>query len=272
MANSSTKLLRAGAHFGDVRHLREVAGLILAESRYAPHLTTPLHAHEAASLTLVIRGGYRERFPTRTFDCVPGKILFRPPGQPHSDQMSNGGAHCLMVEFPQSWQERLHQAGFKIKGASQLPGVFHAVAQLRRELDTNDDATPLAVESLVLDLICSCMRQKLNTNSKPMWITRLHDRLESEFERRISLSELAGECGHHPAHVARTFRAHYHCTIGEFVRRRRIAHACERIAAGDPLSSVALDAGFANQSHFSRVFKTIIGTTPREYRECSRKD
>jgi AraC family transcriptional regulator len=52
------------------------------------------------------------------------------------------------------------------------------------------------------------------------------------------------------------------------VRRLRIEEAARRFAAGAvPLVEVALDAGFADQAHFSRVFKQVTGLTPGEYRK-----
>jgi AraC family transcriptional regulator len=67
--------------------------------------------------------------------------------------------------------------------------------------------------------------------------------------------------------MAAQFRAYYGCSIGEFVRRRRIDFACEQIRAGErSLLDIALEAGFVSQSHFSRVFRTATGMTPREYR------
>jgi AraC family transcriptional regulator len=68
------------------------------------------------------------------------------------------------------------------------------------------------------------------------------------------------------AHLARAFRKYFGYSIGEYVRRRRVLFACEHIAAGEPLSQVAIDAGFANQPHLSRTFKAITGISPGEFR------
>ena len=68
-------------------------------------------------------------------------------------------------------------------------------------------------------------------------------------------------------HLARLFRERYGYSMGEFVRRRRIAWACGQLAGSDrTISAIALDAGFADHAHFTRTFHRITGCTPRWYR------
>jgi AraC family transcriptional regulator len=74
----------------------------------------------------------------------------------------------------------------------------------------------------------------------------------------------------HPGYLASAFRRHFGCTIGEFVRRQRIALACRALTDGDaPLADVAIEAGFADQSHFTRTFKRQLGMTPAAYRKTT---
>ena len=57
------------------------------------------------------------------------------------------------------------------------------------------------------------------------------------------------------------------CTVGGYVRRLRIDWARERLAQrGAALVDVALDAGFADHAHFTRVFHRETGMTPSGYR------
>jgi AraC family transcriptional regulator len=95
----------------------------------------------------------------------------------------------------------------------------------------------------------------------------LRDRLDGP----PSLGELGETVGVHPAYLARAFRAHYGFSVGEYSRRLRLAWAAEELSRGEaPLAEVAANAGFADQSHFTRVFKQHVGTTPARYREQTR--
>jgi transcriptional regulator GlxA family with amidase domain len=63
--------------------------------------------------------------------------------------------------------------------------------------------------------------------------------------------------------VARGFRDHLGCTVGDYVRRLRVRCASELLTSTTiPLSDVAMRAGFFDQSHMTRVVKQFLGVTP----------
>jgi AraC family transcriptional regulator len=77
----------------------------------------------------------------------------------------------------------------------------------------------------------------------------------------------------HPTHLARAFRARHGVSVGEYGRRVRVAWASAELAASDrPLAMIAAQAGFADQGHFTRLFRRYVGTTPSRYRELTRRD
>ncbi|MBA4183537.1 MAG: helix-turn-helix transcriptional regulator, partial [Acidobacteria bacterium] len=71
----------------------------------------------------------------------------------------------------------------------------------------------------------------------------------------------------HPVHLARTFRRSYGYTIAEYVRRLRVDFACSALASSnESLAEIAVNAGFSDQSRFSKTFKRLTNLTPAEYR------
>ncbi len=88
----------------------------------------------------------------------------------------------------------------------------------------------------------------------------------------ITIEDLADQVGLSASYFSRAFRA----TFGEapyvHVLRRRIEHACDlMLATPDPLSQIAIDCGLADQSHFTRLFRRFIGTTPHAWRRARRQ-
>jgi len=60
--------------------------------------------------------------------------------------------------------------------------------------------------------------------------------------------------------------------VGDYVRRLRVDYAAYQLSqTDDPLSEIAAAAGFADQSHFSRTFSGIMGSTPSRYRAMLRR-
>ena len=261
--------LPPGAHFGQLKQIRDFGGLIMAQSHYAPRTTTPMHIHETTSFTVTLHGDYVEEHRSRVLRCSRKQILFRAAGEQHRNSIGPRGARCLILEIRDTWRDRLHVRRLPF-AVFQLPDAGDFQHRLQRELILFDDVTPLAIEALVLDLYCQLQRARRARGGIPLWLRQLQEKLEAEFDGRHSLEFLARSAGVHPCHLARTFRQHFACSIGEYVRRRRVMFACEKIAAGEPLSHIAFAAGFANQPHFSRAFKAVTGLSPGQFRreEC----
>ena len=103
----------------------------------------------------------------------------------------------------------------------------------------------------------------------PWQINRLKAYVEANLSATIAIEQMAELCRLSVSHFARAFKV----SLGEpphrYVVRRRIARAREMMLATDePLSRVALDCGFADQSHFSRLFRREEGESPNAWRRA----
>jgi AraC family transcriptional regulator len=70
-----------------------------------------------------------------------------------------------------------------------------------------------------------------------------------------------------PAHLCRTFRRYRRRTIGDYVIGLRVQFVCRKLLeTRDSLTEIAVEAGFADQSHMTRIFKRVTGVPPGAYR------
>jgi AraC family transcriptional regulator len=76
----------------------------------------------------------------------------------------------------------------------------------------------------------------------------------------------------HPVHLARVFRLTYGTPVGSYLRGLRLAWAAGRLTdSEDTIAQIALEAGFFDQSHFTRTFRQYFGLTPQAYRRAVRQ-
>ena len=106
----------------------------------------------------------------------------------------------------------------------------------------------------------------------PAWLDRVVESIQADFDQSLSVQSLAAEVGLHPIHVSRVFRRVHRISIRTYLRQVRIRFACRRLRQpGVHLADLALRAGFADQSQFTRAFKSVMGTTPGRYRKWLRE-
>jgi len=97
----------------------------------------------------------------------------------------------------------------------------------------------------------------------PGWLVRVRQRLFDDPAEGLTVREIAEDEGLNLSHVARTFRERLGVTVGEYLRVRRLQIAADALLTSEkPIASIAVDAGFCDQSHFGRAFATRYGTTP----------
>lgn len=102
----------------------------------------------------------------------------------------------------------------------------------------------------------------------PRQISRVTDFILVHLNQVLSLPVLAQQVGFSPYHFARLFRQTTGESPHQFVLRQRIERAQRLLKERDmPLAHIALESGFANQSHLTQVFKRHLGLTPRAYRQ-----
>ena len=146
--------------------------------------------------------------------------------------------------------------------------------RLYGEFQQDDDAAPVAMEGLVLEMLATVSRSSVRVKGKfPVWLQRAKEMVDACFLENLTLHSIAECAGVHTVHLSREFRRHYSSTVGEYIRKRRIEYACKEILSSEvSLAELATTAGFADQSHLTRMFKRHVGMTPTQFRETFRKD
>ena len=90
--------------------------------------------------------------------------------------------------------------------------------------------------------------------------------IQDRFAQTISLGALAAEVGLSKFHLLRLFREEVGTTPHAYQLHLRVSRAREMLDAHVPAAEVALVCGFADQAHFTRAFKRIVGYTPGAFR------
>lgn len=234
---------------------------------FAPHYRCRWPSRVPGRLCVFLDGAMvenRDRFTV-------SDVVYKPPEDRPALWFGSGGARTLTVELRRAGVDVLRSGGFDVErpySARSTP--CHAVAErVRAELQDADEMTPLVVEGLVLELFTRSHRLK-RSQSPPRWLESVRERIEREFAGAWTLRDYAHDAGVHPVELATRFRRHYRCSVGEHIRAQRVGYAMHELArTSKPIGEIAVESGFSDQSHLSRVFKKETGMTPKQFRDSN---
>ena len=246
-------------------------GLTTQERAYRPGTRLSPHSHELASLSLMLQGEQSETVGRRRYHCPTYSAVLKGPEIEHANTIGPRVARSLFVELSPEVADALTRASRAALGAVcfediRTRGLVH---QIDRELRRPESQGDPVVEGLVFELLGAMLQTRLGWGSGDGdgWITRALDYLEENYRRRFKVADVADACGVHPSHLAEIFRKRFASSVGEWVRNRRLEFARVSLLDGSqPISRVAMAAGFADQSHLTRLFRIRFGSTPAEFR------
>jgi AraC family transcriptional regulator len=222
----------------------------------------------------VLDGAFTEWAGRTPVLCIPSTLKFMPAGERHCDDFDRGPVRGLLIEVEPDRLKALQPYGAVLDRRMHSCGGAPAEIALRlhAELCHMDSAAPLAIEGLMLELLATASRQpeSVPRRSPPGWLQQVRCRIEEGVTGTLGVTEVANLVGVHPVTLARTFRRVYGCTMGEYVRRRRLERAMQQLRESNAsLVSIALANGFADQSHFTNLFRRYTGVTPSAFRRRS---
>jgi AraC family transcriptional regulator len=215
--------------------------------------------------------------------------------KPHSRIQAHGDADVIPVGLDGQWSDEsactifsiwigedfarrtaeqlaLKPDGAQIRPQFQMrdPRFQHLAWALRAELEADVASDPLYAESLCTAMVVRLIGGAGSLDDKrrtlaPRTAARVTEFIEAHLDRRLTLSELAALAELSVPHFKVLFRSTLGVPVHQYVVQRRVERARTLLLQGRlSASQVALDAGFAHQSHMAHWMGRLLGITPRE--------
>lgn len=267
----NTKLWRVTTGLGD---------LDLMHARYVSQVFSR-HFHEGFAVGVIESGALGFNYMGENLVAPPGAINLAVPGEAHTGQaMDESGwlyrmfyfDTALLRKVASELTDRPEGIPFFKSGVIQDDALARCIRRLHSILE-DDVVSSLEKETRILDALGGlllrhaadppAMRAVGNENAS---VKRMIDYINDNYSRNISVEELSGVAHLSPFHLIRVFAERTGLTPHAYLTQVRIRRAMSRLAGRRSLARIALETGFADQSHFTRRFKRIVGVTPGQYR------
>lgn len=222
-----------------------------------------------------------DRFETKSLQ--PGDLILIPQGVDYWNADRTENEFLVMAIAP---QELLHSDRDLIRGnsveliptfAKNDPFIYGTALALKQELETNYNNCYLYAETLLNSLKVHLLRnystspvelKQYNSGLSPRKLQTAIDYIQANLDNKVSLDDFAQITNISPYYFCRLFKKSTGITPYQYLIKCRIEKS-KILLQQEKLSitDIALEVGFSNQSHFTKHFKRLIGTTPKVYRD-----
>lgn len=261
--------LQTGQFYGTTNVTTKHGGLTLTDTEYT-HEYVDWHYHQNAYFTFILDGRVIEANKKETYHCTPGSLLFHNWEEAHYNIKPKGFTRGFHIELEQDWFKTYDINPGALQGSINLkhPQLKLLMYNVFKEAKLDGMAGTLAITALLIELFGKAIGSDAKiTQQKPQWVTPLRDILHDAPLANWTLEELAKQLNIHPVHLSRDFSRYFNCGLGEYIRAIKIQQAMALLpCTNTSLTSIALQCGFADQSHFNRSFKALYHITPLAYR------
>jgi len=253
--------------------------LWVAESNFPQNTGIKPHKHDYYHLFFVREGPLEIAVSDKLHSINNGESALFLPGMEHA--MSNMDARVI----------RCYEVKFSVSNAvvvgrlSSLPlklpddgFVASLIRELVAESACGSPSSPAIAANYLLVLIHYLYRiygmqeviesSKIDITGFSQLSRDIVRYMEDNYQNEVSLQEIADAVGLNKNYICTAFKRESGVTIGHCLTVLRIRKAAELISFSDmKLSQVSDATGFANLSHFNRVFRKIVGIPPGQYRQ-----
>ena len=208
----------------------------------------------------------------KRFTYAPGDLDLLPAGSAARWEEDSDGA-SVILRFPPSLLQRtaedlgLDSARIGLLPRHQLrdPQIEHIAWALHADREAGHPGGPIYAESLGLALAAHLVARH-RTQQLPVrglsktQLQRVTDYVETHLDQDLSMARLAEVAGISASHLKTLFKRSTGLPVHAYVVRRRVERARSLLLRRDlPASQIALEAGFAHQSHMVRCLRRVLG-------------
>ena len=242
------------------------------------------HEHPEAQVSVLFKGAsaslltHSESGRTVRTGLVPESFSYIPPRQPHRLNWRSEGELLNLYVSDESLDELTEERGFeppRLEVASYPDRAVYEIGRLLLdEFHSMGGLAPTIVDhaiGLISRRLPGGTERILKEEASGLLsLRRLQpaiDRIHGNPETDFTLVELARLCNSSVFHFARSFSARMGSAPFRLQRNLRLQKAQQLLLQTElSIGEVGIAVGFENLTHFSRVFRSHFGCSPREYR------
>lgn len=237
------------------------------------------HSHEHFVVTINVAGGNSSWYRGATVSVPPGWIGVVGAGEVHTGQPASTDPWRyrafypsveLLQEIANDWAGRNTPLPYFPEVCIRDPDLAMRLQRTHVRCEHGAERLDLEIEvrtslGLLLGRHAEARLHRAPIGQERAAVRQVREYLEANLALAPCLDDLAGVANLSRFHLLRVFRRDTGLAPHQYLTQLRIERAKRLLAAGEPISAVAVAVGFSDQSHLNRRFKRLVGVTPGRF-------
>lgn len=246
------------------------------------------HYHKEYELFWLSEGEMRLGIENEEYIISPGTVVFIEPNAVHYayDTIETGRHFYSLVFDISSFGDtddpcRKILESIKISRFLVIPqSIFAEEEKLFEMIKSNNFGAEIKLKNFLFELVSHIVMSgqftkhshlKVGRQSSEAVINTVINYIEEHYKEKFSISAILADVSYSRSHLMRLFKSKTGLSFVDYVNRYRVEKSCLELLYSDKsISDIAVDNGFNNVQYYSKVFKMLMNTTPKKYREVAK--
>lgn len=225
----------------------------------------PAHTHDEWAVLLIDAGVVAYDLDHGRHFAEPSTVTLLPPSVPHDGRSAVDGApfRKRVIYLHDAWLPPDAVGEAARQPTLDDPRALRVLHRIHAALDSPGDEFEVESGMLALGEIATTQFSGAPSTVRDVPLARrLRELLDQNIESSLTIADAAREFGTHPSHLIRAFSQAYGIPPHRYLTGRRVDLARRLLRSGTAPADAAAAAGFHDQSHLTRHFRRVLGTTP----------
>lgn len=253
-------------------HIQEI-GVLQATKQHRSN-----HKNLNSFLFFIVHSGTGELFYDGvTYAVHSGECVFIDCRKPYYHSTSKDLWKLSWIHFdgPTAsaiYEKYVSRGGYPVFRPENNELYFEIFKRLQKAVISDSYVRDMIINQCLSELLVLLMTDSWHPENmqtpKLSTLSALKNYLDENYNKKISLDELAERYYINKYYLTRIFKAKYGMSINNYITSVRITHAKQELRfTSKNAEEIAMDTGFGTGHYFSRVFSKVEGISPSEYRE-----